>query len=243
VNIDLPFSALAVDTSGSFCSVALTDGLGGIWHLESEGDGDHFERISGIVSSLLTQASMPARNLQQIRIGVGPGSFTGLRIGMSFTKGLAVALRIPLVGVSSFAAAGWSALKASAGPGDARCLVIADARREEVFLADCAVKSGAFSEVKAPCIMPNAEVARWHSEHPTGLIVSMQRDFGVAGLEAVLKPWSRVAEGLLGFADDKIGSADFLVSQVAELEPSYIRAVAAKSIKERNGLDTKLSSV
>jgi tRNA threonylcarbamoyladenosine biosynthesis protein TsaB len=246
-------NALAIDTSGSYCSVAVSDGQGKVFSLESQGDGDHFERLSSMVSGLLESSQVAASDLGQIRIGIGPGSFTGLRIGMSFAKGLAVALKIPLVGVSSFAAAGWVGLHDGGEPRLPGCLVIADARRDEVFLAEYSRDpDGAFSEVRQPAILPVSDVVSWKSSHPEGLVISMQRDFQIVGVEAVgLKPMPGVALGLLRLPI-QIDNHGFLVSQVAELEPSYIRAVAAKSIHERqlltgfqeiNTLDTKLSSV
>jgi tRNA threonylcarbamoyl adenosine modification protein YeaZ len=197
-----------------------------------------------MVVDLLESAKIKANDLVQIRIGVGPGSFTGLRIGMSLAKGLAVALKIPLVGVSSFAAAGWVGLHDGDEPGIANCLVIADARRDEVFLGEYSRdQDGAFSEVRQPAILPASDVVSWKAAHPEGLVISMQRDFQIDGLAAgVLRPLPAVAPGLLR-QPAQIADSGFLVTDVAELEPSYIRAVAAKSIRERIALDTKLSPV
>lgn len=229
-----PLKVLAIDTSGSYCSVAVSDAHGVIASLESQGDGDHFERLSGMVLDLLERAKVGASELVQIRIGIGPGSFTGLRIGMSFAKGLAVALKIPLVGISSFSAAGWVGLHDQAALLCTGCLVIADARRDEVFLAEYSRENvSSFNEVRAPGIVPVDEVVKWQASHPEGSVISMQRDFQIAGLKAgVLRLMPAAALGLLRLPI-QIDNQGFLVSQVAELEPSYIRAVAAKSIQER----------
>jgi tRNA threonylcarbamoyl adenosine modification protein YeaZ len=94
---------LSIDTSGSYCSVALCDAAGEVLASNtSSGDGDHFEQLPGLVSQTAADAKVELQELTEIRIGVGPGSFTGIRIGMSFAKGLAWSLNVPLIGCSSF---------------------------------------------------------------------------------------------------------------------------------------------
>ena len=65
---------LAVDTSGSFCSVALERADGVVFHAESEGNGDHFEQLPPLVESVGAQASVRLVDLAQVVIGLGPGS-------------------------------------------------------------------------------------------------------------------------------------------------------------------------
>jgi tRNA threonylcarbamoyladenosine biosynthesis protein TsaB len=77
------------------------------------------------VDALLRQAGTHTRELEALAVGIGPGSFTGVRIGLSTARGLALALRVPAAGVSTLAA-----LEAGA-PG---CLPVIDARRREVFV-------------------------------------------------------------------------------------------------------------
>src|SRR5512139_1088298 len=61
----------------------------------------HSERLMPSIRDLLEEASLKIYDLQGIALGLGPGSFTGLRIGVSTVKGLAYALQIPVVGVST----------------------------------------------------------------------------------------------------------------------------------------------
>ena len=229
--------ALAIDSSGSFCSVALWLSDTTVCHRESDGAGDHFERLSAIVSEVLSVAAIQATDLAEIRIGVGPGSFTGLRIGMSFAKGMASALSIPLIGVSSFAGIANIVARTDSSDKVWDVLVVADARREEVFFAHYGVSDGQVREVKAPCITPVAEVIEWLAKYPAGVVASPSAD-----LPQVMETWvqsaairvePRVAQGLL-MVD--VGAIEpFSVMRLAELEPNYLRAVAAKSIQERKG--------
>lgn len=218
---------LAVDTSGSFCSVALQRADGVVFHAESEGNGDHFERLSPLVESVSAQAQVPVADLAQVVIGLGPGSFTGLRIGMSFVKGLSCAVRIPLIGRSSFHAI--AARRAMTGDADKRIMVVSDARRQEVFRAEYEVRGSEVSEVQAAEIVAEDEIRAWVGR-TGGVVVTPLRDWAIAGVHALVE--SRISEGLLALGGS-FGA--FSVSDVALLEPDYIRGVSAKSIAERTG--------
>jgi tRNA threonylcarbamoyladenosine biosynthesis protein TsaB len=77
------------------------------------------------VDALLRQSGMHTRDVEALAVGIGPGSFTGVRIGLSTARGLALALGVPVAGVSTL-----DALAAGA-PG---ALPVVDARRREVFV-------------------------------------------------------------------------------------------------------------
>lgn len=232
MNSVVSFPALALDTSGSFCSAALRTAGGSVLHRESSGAGDHFEVITSLVSELLSAGGVKVSELGQICVGVGPGSFTGLRIGMSFAKGMAVAGQVPLVGVSSFAGIAEGALHARGLPDSTRILVIADARRDEVFLAEYVESARSVKELRSPCIVPVSEVADWVARYADGVVVTPNAGFSVGGVEKVSVE-ARIAEGLLARAASQKGH--FSLTELAELEPNYLRAVAAKSIEERKG--------
>lgn len=232
MNASRSAQVLAIDTSGSFCCVALRTGDGSILHRESDGAGDHFERISSLVTEVLRLGGVVVEDLGHIRIGVGPGSFTGLRIGMSFAKGMAVAAQIPLVGVSSFA--GVAQVIAAHGEHTTveRVLVIADARREEVFAAEFSVDVTGVREVSPPRIESALWVSQWAFQHPTGVVATPNVGFYVAD-GVYLHVESNIAKGLLLL--DVEPPPVFSVAGVSDLEPNYLRAVAAKSIEERRG--------
>jgi len=215
---------LAIDTSGSYCSVALSSNQGCV-NVSSNTANDHFERLPGIVSEALKRASLSAEAVKEIRIGLGPGSFTGLRIGMSFAKGLACSLRIPVVGYSSFAAI--AARFFERGATTRSVVVLADARREEVFVA----KYTEGREEIAPCIVPSAALrgGPWRLGEADVSAVSPQADLELPGCAAVVE--TECAQGLLLLPPVIEGS--FSVSEISVIEPTYLRAVAAKTIAER----------
>jgi tRNA threonylcarbamoyl adenosine modification protein YeaZ len=95
---------LAIDSSTSVLKVGLAFPNGRIMTLESRDRFRHAEAIFDLIERLLRQNSVDKNDLTMIIISKGPGSFTGLRVGMASAKGLAVSLEIPLVGVSTYAA-------------------------------------------------------------------------------------------------------------------------------------------
>jgi tRNA threonylcarbamoyl adenosine modification protein YeaZ len=219
-------NVLAIDTSGSFCSIAVSNSFGNITSRSSSGSGDHFEQLPLMLRRTCDDAGVSMNSLKEIRIGVGPGSFTGLRIGMSFAKGLAWSLRIPLMGCGSLAGVAAAALAQDESVH--RVVVLADARRDEVFAA--AYKRGASLEEEiSPRIVPVADLAgsEWSKEGTRWC--SPQRDFLLSGY--VLVPEPDTAKGLLILPG--AAPVTFAVEEIAVLEPSYLRAVAAKTIEER----------
>ena len=90
----------------------------------------HSERLMPAIHNLLAEAALKIRDIQGIALGLGPGSFTGLRIGVSTVKGLAYALKIPVVGVSTL-----EALANNAPYCSSTICPVLDARKKEVYAA------------------------------------------------------------------------------------------------------------
>ncbi|RZJ03621.1 MAG: tRNA (adenosine(37)-N6)-threonylcarbamoyltransferase complex dimerization subunit type 1 TsaB [Brevundimonas sp.] len=86
----------------------------------------HSERLAGFARDAMAEGGLAFGAIDRIGVTVGPGSFTGLRVGLAFAQGLGAALGRPVVGVSSL-----DALGASAGAGSAAALI--DARRGQVY--------------------------------------------------------------------------------------------------------------
>lgn len=226
---------LAIDTSGSFCSVAIRDAGAVIHSRHSSGEGDHFEQLPSLVQAVCAEAELSVRELAGILVGVGPGSFTGIRIGMSFAKGLAWATRIPCVGVCSFLGA--AASYAAPGTCTGRITVVSDARRSELFYGVYEAVAGVVSVVTEPLIVGVAEVMERAQQG--GLHLCTQRDLVVPGLELEAAP--QLARGILGASQaiPASGKAEFCVGDIAGLAPCYIREVSAKTIQQRRlGLDS-----
>ncbi|MGQ0793401.1 MAG: tRNA (adenosine(37)-N6)-threonylcarbamoyltransferase complex dimerization subunit type 1 TsaB [Deltaproteobacteria bacterium] len=121
---------LGVETSTYAESVALVDGEAVLGELFVNSGGGNSESIVLMTDALVRQVGIGRGELQGVAVSAGPGAFTPLRIGMAAAKGFALALGIPIIGVSSLVA-----LAAGAAFVPWRICSIIDAKRGEVFAA------------------------------------------------------------------------------------------------------------
>ncbi|MCP8897281.1 tRNA (adenosine(37)-N6)-threonylcarbamoyltransferase complex dimerization subunit type 1 TsaB [Shinella daejeonensis] len=141
---------LAIDTAGAGCYAALYDsaedrvlGVAGA----DIGRG-HAERLMGIIDAALAAAGLVLADVGRIAVTVGPGSFTGIRVGVATARGLALALAVPAVGVSSLAAL------ARERSGGRPLLAIMDAKRDEAY---CQAFDAAGRPLGEPELLPVGE--------------------------------------------------------------------------------------
>jgi tRNA threonylcarbamoyladenosine biosynthesis protein TsaB len=122
---------LAVDTALGACSVALMDDDKILAHTFEIMDRGHAERLAPMVDEAMKKADVDFAALDRLAVTTGPGTFTGQRVGLAFMRGLRLALRRPLTGVTTLEAMAAAAL-AETGKTDAA--VLHDARRDEGYL-------------------------------------------------------------------------------------------------------------
>lgn len=92
---------LAIDTTLNACQAALWGPQGLIAARSEPMQRGQAERLAPLVVELLAEARVPAADLDRIAVTTGPGSFTGVRVGLAFARGLALALGVPCVGLST----------------------------------------------------------------------------------------------------------------------------------------------
>ncbi len=97
---------LVIDTSLNACTAALFDGVRPLTERVEEMARGHQERLGGMVVELFETAGIAPRDVTGVAVTLGPGSFTGLRVGLSFAKGLSVGLGVPLKGIGTLEALG-----------------------------------------------------------------------------------------------------------------------------------------
>lgn len=124
---------LALDTATQLVTVALHDGANTVVELTSDQPMKHGEQLAPLISSALEQAGIVRQDLTAIGVGVGPGPFTGLRVGLVSARTLGFALEIPVYGVCTLDVLAVEAVGTGAVSTD--FVVATDARRKEVFLA------------------------------------------------------------------------------------------------------------
>lgn len=135
---------LALDTSSEFCSVALW--RDGVASERSEQVGQkHSERLMDMLHTLLCDADVKLAQLDGIAFGMGPGSFTGVRIACGVTQGLALGADLPVVGICTLQAL-------AEASGQARVIAALDARMNEIYLAVYEQVNGVWVTVVEPCL-------------------------------------------------------------------------------------------
>lgn len=138
---------LCLETATSTCSVALNHGEQTLALRECQGQNAHSEKITLFVKEVMDEVGIGYDQLDAVAVSQGPGSYTGLRIGVSTAKGICYAAGLRLMAVDTLHAMAFgmlSRLGAEVQPGDLFVPMI-DARRMEVY---CAVFDAAMNQVK-----------------------------------------------------------------------------------------------
>lgn len=120
---------IAIETATENCSVAVTDGLN-VFQKQAIEPRKHAELVLPFLGELLQKANLTKRDIEGIVFGHGPGAFTGVRIAIGVVQGLAVALNVPVLGISTLenmAQGAWLAGKRGS------VLVLNDARMNELY--------------------------------------------------------------------------------------------------------------
>ncbi len=120
---------LAIDTAQEACSVGVVDGARQVLKSEVIGRG-HAERLMAMVEAAMAEAGLGFGDLERIAVTVGPGSFTGLRVGIAAARGLALVTGAPAVGIGTLAV---HAEAARAEIGAAPVLAVLSAGRGELY--------------------------------------------------------------------------------------------------------------
>jgi tRNA threonylcarbamoyladenosine biosynthesis protein TsaB len=143
---------LSLDTSGDICSVALSDDARLLSALEFRHERHLSERLPAIVAFLLQDRGLRLAEVEGFGVGLGPGSFTGVRIGVTFAKTLAFAAGKPVVGVSSLDALAEAVARLSG----LAIAAVAPTRRTEVVAAF--YRPGHHIPVLPARVTPNVDV-------------------------------------------------------------------------------------
>lgn len=124
---------LAFDTATPLVTVAVHDGERVVVERSSEQPMKHGEQLAPLIAAVLEAAGIVRQDLTSIAVGVGPGPFTGLRVGLVTARTLGYVLEIPVYGVCSLDILAAEAV--ASGLGHRGFLVATDARRKEVYVA------------------------------------------------------------------------------------------------------------
>jgi tRNA threonylcarbamoyladenosine biosynthesis protein TsaB len=123
---------LGVETSAEGCSVALTDG-DKVHQVITQTPREHTKKLLPMIESILHQQKYSLSDIDALAYSCGPGSFTGLRIGLGVVQGLAYGRDIPVIPVSTLMLLAEGAIKSRPGQSNEYFIVAIDARMQEVY--------------------------------------------------------------------------------------------------------------
>jgi tRNA threonylcarbamoyladenosine biosynthesis protein TsaB len=179
---------LGFDTATQATAVGLRLADGATLHVRDDPDRDthpgHATRLLSMAAELLAQAGLGWSDVQRIAVGVGPGRFTGLRVGIATARGLAQSLSAELVGVSSLHALALGAMR-DPDAGSTATIAVIDARRGEAF-------AGAYSG-EAEVVLPRA----LRPVELEGIVELIERHGAPAG-----EHWRAVGDGAVLYAEE-----------------------------------------
>ena len=138
---------LAYDTSGELLTAALAENGHILCEMENTSKDRHSSVLVPLLEKILKKRGWKPSQLDVLAVGVGPGSFTGLRVGVMTAKILGLVWKIKLVGVSSL-----EALARETKTGDGRIAVALDARRGRIYGAAFEKNNGSWTERVAPAL-------------------------------------------------------------------------------------------
>lgn len=211
---------LAFDTCLDACSVALLDGgrgevLAARHEPMSRGQA---EALFPLIDETVTEAGLTPADIEQIAVTVGPGTFTGVRIGVAAARGLAVASELPVIGLTSLHAIALCAIAADALTVPVVSAI--DARRGELYLATYAPNGEVLTAPQA------VAVAEAQNALPEGQIVVAGSGAKLFGGDAGSRTASSAPE--LPVASVWVGAAARMNPEAAAPLPLYLRAPDAK---------------
>ena len=218
---------LCIETGTDICSVGIARD-GELVSLRESAEGrDHAKHVGVFVDELLRETGIAPDELDAVAVGMGPGSYTGLRIGVSFAKGLCYGLQIPLVAIGSLDALAEVAIEDNeAGILDVEawdesllCPMV-DARRMEVYTRLYNAKGEPQSDVKAEIINEES----FASVRATKQLVIFGN--GAAKCREVLSDATYIdvapsARGLARLAEQRLQAGQ--TEDIAYFEPFYLK--------------------
>ncbi len=216
---------LAIDSSAGASTAVIHEGqVLASWRTAET--NTHAEVLASAVQQVLEQAGVQAAELDGVVVGVGPGPFTGLRVGLALAHSLAEVWQKPLRGICSLdSIAARIARWGLVGVGTGEFMAVTDARRREIYWAGYTVSMGQISRVRGPEVCAPAEAPSLPaagmglSLYPEQLTPAYEDDPGVTSF--AVDTWTPDAEdlGLLAESDQSV---------LREPLPLYLRESDAK---------------
>lgn len=125
---------LALETANVTCSVAWLEDNRVVGEVRDNMPSKQAERLFPLIDELLAKVGRNYAALDAVAVTVGPGSFTGIRIGLAAARGIALAADIPVIGITTLETVAWVAKRDTSYTPPMPIVVVQDARRQEVYM-------------------------------------------------------------------------------------------------------------
>ncbi len=151
---------LAIDTSREICSIAIMEDGKIIKQVASKSEKEHSQTLMPKIKEVLKSAKLKMDDINLLSCSRGPGSFTGIRVGMATIKAFSDAKKIPIAGVDSLKAQAYGVL-IRRGRNECKILSMIDAKNENVYFSVYKVHNGNLSLFKNPEVMNISDVVEY----------------------------------------------------------------------------------
>ena len=222
---------LSIETSTDVCSVAVSEDGACIYHEEDFSGPNHAERLGTYIDEALSFADSHAIPLDAVAVSCGPGSYTGLRIGVSMAKGICYAINLPLIAIPTLELLCVPVLLGHEMEDDALICPMLDARRMEVYAAIYNRALKPVRDIQADIV--NADTYHeWLDSHP----VYFFGNGAAKCMEAIQHPNAHFIEGIKPMAKNMFPLAEKRIAlqqyeDVAYFTPFYLKDFVAKPSK------------
>lgn len=211
------FPLLAIETSEKLCGVSLLLNKIEYYSAKIFLPHSHSEKLFELIELLRDNSSIKLNEIKSVAVSSGPGSFTGLRIGMAAAKGIAAGLNIPIIPVPTFEALAYQISQIL--PEGQKFIVANKANRDEAYFAKFHVKNNNYIFEEQLKILPISEINFNESELIFGNISSHPKQ--------IISPEPE----FVGFWAVEFGY-NKLVIDFDFLEPNYIKNFIVKEVKK-----------
>lgn len=215
---------LAIDTSSAILSVAAQNGEK-IASREETIPRQHAEMIFTLCEQVLAECGLQLNELEAIACGIGPGSFTSLRIGLGVVQGLALGAELPVISISSLLAVAQAATPEAVGT----ALVCMDARMGEVYTAQCQRSTDGLMQLATKeSVSPAEQVNFPAAENWVALgngFAEYQQRFSTIPTQVISNCWPQ-ATAILELARPMFAAGES--DSPSSLIPNYVRDNVAK---------------
>jgi tRNA threonylcarbamoyladenosine biosynthesis protein TsaB len=223
---------LNIESGTSVCSVALSQDKQIIALRESDGEFAHAAKLSVFIDELLTSENLNVSDLDAIAVSEGPGSYTGLRIGVSTAKGLCFGANKPLIAAGSLQSLAKLAAEKTKLLSETLLIPMIDARRMEVYTALFDSNASMINQISAQTVNENtyAELLETNKIIFFGNGAEKCKSI-INSPNAIFVDIKASAKGMIDIAVEKFNNSDFV--DIAYFEPFYLKDFVVTTSKKK----------